>query len=151
MSTFSIEQFPGSADLSAAFAIREEVFVREQAVPLDLEIDGLDPEAFHYLGFVDNVPVATARTRIVAGGDAKIERVAVLQEHRGSRLGFQLMRRIVDDLDAFGIDSTLHAQVSVRGFYEGLGYHAIGDIFDDAGIPHIRMDRSAGTAFSRPA
>jgi predicted GNAT family N-acyltransferase len=142
-----------------ALAIRTRVFVEEQDVPMDREVDGLDGEATHFL-LSDPEPVATARVRPhereasasdrpngdqrePRGGALKVERVAVLADHRGAGYG----RAVMDAVEAYarreGYDEVvLHAQVPVVAFYERLGYTAEGEEFEDAGIPHRTMWKS---------
>ena len=71
-------------NIHESLTIRDKVFIQEQAVPYDLEIDGLDAAATHFIGRVNGEAVATARTRFIEPILAKIERVSVLQEHRGT-------------------------------------------------------------------
>lgn len=102
------------------------------------EVDGKDGECRHYLGFVDDVPVATARVMNL-GKTAKIQRVAVLDEHRGTGLGLALMRFILQDLKSDFGNAVLGSQTHAIGFYEQLGFVAFGAEYDDAGIPHRDM------------
>ena len=129
----------GLEALPTCFAIRHEVFVVGQNVPTDLEVDGLDETCSHVMVWVDGVPVGTARLREVDGA-GKVERVAVLEAHRGEGLG----RLLMHELEALARDrglskAKLNAQTWVIPFYEKLGYVAYGPEFDDAGIPHRAM------------
>ena len=72
-------------------AIRYEVFVGEQNVPEELEIDGLDGEAKHVLAFVDDLPIGTGRIL----GDGHIGRVAVLRDYRGLGIGKMIMKELI--------------------------------------------------------
>lgn len=120
-------------------AIRHRVFVEGQGVPLEREHDGLDASSFHYLGFIDGVSVTTARVRRVNGA-GKIERVAVLPEHERKGIGAMLMASIESDLMDKDVPvAVLSAQTSAQGFYEKLGYSAVGDIFEDAEMDHVHM------------
>lgn len=131
-----------SDDLAACHAIRRAVFIREQAVPEALEIDGLDDAAIHLLAVVDGRPVGCARL-LIDGAVGKIGRVAVLPEARGTGLGAALMRAALDELRRIpGVTTArLGAQTHALGFYERLGFVAEGPVFDDAGIPHRMMSR----------
>jgi predicted GNAT family N-acyltransferase len=82
-------------DLMAVFAVRSIVFVNEQSCPYHEEFDGNDHVATHVLATVDGEPVGTARIRFF-GQFAKVERVAVRQEHRSSRLAFKIARYAFD-------------------------------------------------------
>ena len=125
--------------LEACYAIRTEVFVREQNVPVELELDEHDATAWHFLLFVDGVPMATARL-FNKNGAAKIGRVAVRQCARGTGLGRRIMDVAVNAARELRLEPViLDAQVQVIPFYEKLGFVAEGPVFDDAGIPHRRM------------
>ena len=126
-------------DMPLCLHIRKAVFVEEQNVPVDLEIDGFDSYCQHYLIEQKGEPVATARVRTPEQGKAKIERVAVLKEYRGQKIGAQLMRFILDDLTARYNVIALEAQTQALPFYEKLGFEKTGEEFMDAGIPHYLM------------
>lgn len=126
-------------DFPACAAIRRRVFIEEQAVPEELELDELDATAVHLLATMDGRPVGTARL-LVEGETAKIGRVAVLPELRGTGAGAALMRAALDELRARGVRTAkLGAQTHAIGFYERLGFTAHGPEYDDAGIPHRDM------------
>lgn len=120
--------------------IRETVFVREQGVPLELEWDGLDPMCRHVLAWNDRGdPIGTARL-YQEGQQAKLGRIAVLKAYRGCGVGRSLLRRLLALAQEQGVTEVrLTAQVSAIGFYEREGFQAMGDPFDDAGIPHRAM------------
>ena len=127
-------------DFPACAAIRRRVFIEEQNVPEELELDELDATAVHLLAVQDGRPVGTARL-LIEGESAKIGRVAVLPEMRGTRAGAALMRAALDELRAQpGVTTAkLGAQTHALGFYERLGFVAFGPVYDDAGIPHRDM------------
>ncbi|HUS26600.1 MAG TPA: GNAT family N-acetyltransferase [Nevskiaceae bacterium] len=141
--SLQIETRGGTEDISDALAVRWAVFVEDQDVPVDLEIDGLDAEAEHFIGYVGDEAVAAARIRPYGHEGVKVERVSVLAAHQGKGYGKTLMRHILGRLDAQERPSVLEAQVHALGFYENLGYSATGDVFMDAGIPHRKMERAA--------
>lgn len=127
--------------LASALAIREEVFVHEQAVPLDEELDGKDDGTFHVLALWDGMPVGTAR--IFPGGQAKIGRVAVRQAYRGKAIGVAVMLTaetvaVQQGATHIGLDS----QVTAIPFYERLGYAVDGPEFLDCDIPHRHMSKT---------
>lgn len=126
-------------DLAACLALRRVVFVEEQQVPEELEVDGLDPTALHLLATLDGRPVGTAR--MLLGGDTgKIGRVCVLRELRGTGVGAALIRAAVEELRGLGLRrAKLGSQVHAIPFYERLGFVAEGPVYDDAGIPHRDM------------
>jgi predicted GNAT family N-acyltransferase len=137
-------------DWEAARAIRFEVFVDEQQVPPEEELDAYDAEARHWLVWAvegpggPEGPIATARA--VAQGERgerwKIGRVAVRQPWRGRGVGHALMAAIAEAGKAAGArELVLDSQTHALGFYARLGYVAEGPEFLDAGIPHRRMRR----------
>ncbi|WP_082560605.1 GNAT family N-acetyltransferase [Paenibacillus sp. Root52] len=128
--------------LEACFAIRMSIFVEEQGVPAEDEFDAYDAlgtEARHILLYVDGVPAASSRLRIV-DDVAKLERICVMLEYRKHGLG----RVLIDKLEQMALDqgltkAKLHAQVQASGFYERLGYAPASDVFLEDGIPHLLM------------
>jgi len=129
------------ADWDACYAIRKTVFVEEQAVPLELELDEYDDVATHFLLRNGDAPLATARL-LDKHGLAKIGRVAVLKEARGRGLGLVLMRAVLEEARRRGFtEAVLDSQTYAIPFYERLGFVAEGEEFDDAGIPHYLMRR----------
>ena len=126
-------------DFPACAAIRRRVFIEEQNVPEELELDDLDATAVHLLATQDGRPVGTARL-LIEGETAKIGRVAILPELRGTGAGAALMRAALDELRARGVTTAkLGAQTHAIGFYERLGFTVYGPEYDDAGIPHRDM------------
>jgi predicted GNAT family N-acyltransferase len=125
-------------DLEACFALRAQVFIQEQGVPVSEEIDELDPVCLHLLARDGDVPVGTAR--IYINDDvAKIGRVCVLSTHRGIGLGAALIRKAMDVAQPHAKTAKLGAQVHAIGFYEALGFAVQGPVYDDAGIDHRDM------------
>ncbi len=139
--TITVTQTP--AEREACYDIRKAVFVQEQAVPLELEIDKYDDVATHFLlRDAEGTPLATARL-LDKHGLAKIGRVAVMQEARGRGLGLRLMQFVVDEAQKRGFtEAVLDSQAYAIPFYERLGFTAEGEEFDDAGIPHFLMRRT---------
>jgi len=139
----AIEEIRDGPGMEAALDIRHRVFCVEQGVSKAEEFDGRDRECRHYLARLNGAPVGAARTRPLDGGAAKVERVAVLSEHRGRGIGRALMDRTVDDLVKAGLASVVvHAQCHAEPFYRSLGFVTEGGVFDEAGIPHVRMVRT---------
>ncbi|MFI9647504.1 GNAT family N-acetyltransferase [Streptomyces sp. NPDC052040] len=149
---FVVRPAEDPADREACFAVREEVFVREQGVPEDIEYDAHDAGADHVLAVrEDGVPLGTGRLLYGeaaagrTGGDPSVGslgRLAVTREARGLGVGAALVRAIEDAARARGLTAVdLHAQTRALGFYERLGYTAYGPEFPDAGIPHRAMRR----------
>jgi predicted GNAT family N-acyltransferase len=135
-----VAEIAGGIALERAFEIRRIVFCDEQGVSREEEFDGLDGTCRQYLATIGDLAVGTARTRPLEDGHIKIERVAVLQGYRDLGVGTSLMERIMVDIGEMPM--TLNAQFETKSFYKRLGFSAIGDIFDEAGIAHVRMVRS---------
>jgi predicted GNAT family N-acyltransferase len=129
-----------SSDLMpAAFAVRHQVFVVEQAVPPELERDEFDDVAVHLVALRGDEVVGTLRI-VVSGGTAKIGRMAVLASERKGGIGTRLMERAAEVAQEMSVtDITLHAQLTAKEFYGKLGYCEEGDIFEEAGIAHVSM------------
>jgi predicted GNAT family N-acyltransferase len=126
-------------ELKQAFAIRMRVFVREQGVPADIELDRDDRRAIHFLAFADKKAIGTARI-VIHRGSAKIGRMAVIKKYRRRGVGAKLLQRAIATAKRLRPKKIyLHAQVAVSGFYEGFGFASVGPIFDEAGIPHRKM------------
>ncbi len=117
--------------------IRHKVFVEEQHVPVDEEIDEHDVNAVHWLAYGPNDrPMATSRML----SDGCIGRMAVLKEYRERGVGSALMRKMIRYAVREGMEQIfLNAQIKAIPFYEGFGFTAQGDPFMDAGIPHKTM------------
>ena len=134
-----VKRVSSRKELEKAFAIRLRVFVREQGVPEEIEIDGDDKRALHFLAFEGNKAVGTARL-VMRHSTAKIGRMAVLKTSRGRGVGRRLLRRAVVTAKEQGAQKIyLHAQVPVIGFYEAMAFRCVGSVFKEAGIPHRKM------------
>ncbi len=120
--------------------IRKIVFMEEQHVPLELEIDELEDQTIHVVGYLKDEPVTTARIYETSSDIYKVQRVAVLKEQRGKQYGADLMKEIKRFvLERHGKSLVLDAQDHALHFYEKLGYTITSEGFMDAGIPHHTM------------
>jgi predicted GNAT family N-acyltransferase len=128
---------------SGACEVRRLVFQEEQGISADLEFDGQDAAAQHFIAFLGHQIVGTARVRYFPEQNAaKIERMAVLSNFRKQGIGFELMQYILNYLQLARIQmAKIHAQERVKLFYERLGFQQQGLPFDEAGISHISMIR----------
>lgn len=125
-----------------ALAVRHEVFVEGQGVPADLEVDEHEDEAVHFVAYLDGEPVGAARFREKTPETVKVERVAVLDRHRGEGYGAAIMDRVEAAAAERGYARvTLHAQTHAAPFYDRLDYERVGEEFEEAGIPHVRMEK----------
>jgi predicted GNAT family N-acyltransferase len=119
-----------------AYPIRLTVFVHEQGVPEELELDDDDLSAWHAVVFKDGQAIATGR--LLSSG--KIGRLAVLRQYRGQGVGTHLLQTILKYGKEQKVNQFfLHAQASASGFYERIGFKPIGPVFNEAGIDHIKM------------
>ncbi len=119
--------------------VREQVFMREQGVPEELEWDGEDPRAIHVVARNDDGEVI-GTGRLLA--DGHIGRLAVLPPWRGRGVGSALLQALLDAARGLGLKQVfLHARLQALGFYARHGFKATGNVFPDAGIPHRTMRR----------
>ena len=134
-----IQQTTWQQDKELLSNIRYQVFVVEQKVPIELEIDDDDPLAAHVLCLADGQPVGTGRILL----DGHIGRLAVLQAHRKKGYGNKLLDHLELIAQENGLTEVfLNAQITAIPFYEKRRYMIISDIFDDAGIPHQTMRKT---------
>ncbi len=121
----------------ALSSVRRIVFIEEQQVPEELELDEFDPVCHHVLVTdSNNKPVATARIDT----DGRIGRMAVLKTFRGQGIGSALLGALLDYAGKEQYASIhLHAQTTAIPFYEKHGFMVDGEQFMDAGIPHRNM------------
>ena len=134
---YSVRLADWSRDEDAIREIREDVFVREQSVPSELEWDGLDPGCLHALAETPSGEVV-GTGRLHPSG--KIGRMAVRGHWRGRGVGAAILERLLEAARDDGMaDLYLHAQTQVTGFYARYGFVAEGPEFDEAGIPHRLM------------
>ena len=118
-------------------SVRQEVFVVEQKVPAEEEIDDLDPIAAHFLA-VDSNGLAIGTARVIP--DGHIGRVAVLKDWRGQGVGRVLTEATIEYLRSKSFEEArLNSQVQVVEFYEKLGFKSHGEVFYECEIPHLAM------------
>lgn len=142
MENFTIQWATLPQDLPKIYKIRYLVFQLEQGVSSTQEFDGHDEQADHVLVYLGQTAVGTARVRSLQEQTRKLERFAILPAARGIGLGRHLMDFILQELTAQSIAIVwLNAQVPVQPFYEKFGFTAEGDVFEEAGMPHIRMKK----------
>lgn len=120
-------------------AVRHAVFVIEQQVPEDEEWDAADAECSHVLALCGDVPIGTGRI----DRNGKIGRMAVLERWRGHGVGKCIMQELLDMARAQGLKRLyLNAQITARSFYERFGFIAAGELFLEANIEHVRMEKA---------
>ncbi|AGI38963.1 acyltransferase [Thermoclostridium stercorarium subsp. thermolacticum DSM 2910] len=136
----TIKRVENSSEFEQAYKIRVEVFVKEQNVPEEIELDEFDKTAVHVVAYRDDEPVGCGRV-FMEGDYARIGRVAVLKKERKKGTG----RLICEELIRIGKEKgakkfVLDAQVQAIGFYQKLGFAVKSDVFIEAGIEHVRME-----------
>lgn len=126
-------------ELEDAYTVRKIVFVDEQNVPVEEEIDQYEDEAAHFVLYHHDAPIGAGRFRDVEGY-GKVERICVLKEARKLGAGKAMM----EEIEAYALGKGFHklklnAQTHAIPFYTNLGYEVVSDEFLDAGIPHKTM------------
>lgn len=128
--------------LEAAYSIRRRVFIEEQHVPEEIELDADDARAFHALALRGGQPVGCGRYVEHGPGEIKIGRMAALRELRGSGIGRAVLEFLIETARNRGYTrAILHAQLTAEGFYLKQGFHPEGNVFEEAGILHRAMTR----------
>lgn len=121
--------------------VRRQVFQKEQGIEKNLDFDGDDNTAIHVVVYKDKKPLATSRIRFLNNKEkAKVERVAVLSSMRGLGIG-KLVMSIIDNYlkEEKVLEVFLDSQLSAKEFYKKLGYTQEGEVFEEVGIPHVKM------------
>jgi predicted GNAT family N-acyltransferase len=131
--------YSNSEFFTAALNIRTLVFVEEQHVDAALEYDGNDSKSIHYLLYVDDIPVGTARRRDTEDG-IKLERLAILRDYRGKGYANDMMVYLLNDISRNERKIYLHAQKGVEDIYKKHGFKITGEKFIEAGIEHYKME-----------
>ncbi|NLY18873.1 MAG: GNAT family N-acetyltransferase [Clostridiaceae bacterium] len=138
----SIKRIKNTDEIGDAFYVRTKVFVREQHVPLEIEIDEYDKTAEHVIAYLEDKPIGCGRL-ILNGKKARIGRVAVLKENRRCGIGKKICVELMNiALEKGAEDIVLDAQITAVGFYKKLGFAEAGEKFMEAGIEHIQMKKS---------
>jgi len=128
-----------------ALAIRKEVFINEEGIDPKDELDGTDEDKMHYVGYVADKPVTTARIDMLAGNRVKIQRVATVADERKKGYSGELIKQIIKDAQQSDVAHIqLDAQLTALAFYQELGFVAVGETFTEAGIEHRTMEYQAG-------
>lgn len=141
--TSIVEIGPGG-DISVSAAIRKTVFVSEQGIPVEDEMDVYDAVAWHIVLLADGVPAGCGRITI-ENGIAKLGRVAVLKEKRRQGYATLICKALIDIARREKADMvTLHSQSYAAELYDKMGFVRVGEAFLEEGIPHIRMDITLG-------
>ncbi len=120
--------------------IRTQVFVIEQQVPAEIELDHWDAVAWHLLAYQKNQPIGTLRLFVDTQGQGCLGRMAVRAACRGQGFGHLLLTEALIQAQRLAFTSLLiHAQCQAAGFYRKVGFLPFGEIFMEAGISHQLM------------
>jgi predicted GNAT family N-acyltransferase len=131
-----IELLPWEHARELASPIRFEVFVREQHVPAEIELDDMDAQCIHAVAFLEELPVGTGRLL----PDGHIGRMAVLKSHRNRGVGAAMLKRLIEAARSRGDrEVALSAQVHAVPFYRAHGFVEEGAEYEEAGIAHQAM------------
>ncbi|WP_285057267.1 GNAT family N-acetyltransferase [Pedobacter ginsengisoli] len=137
METLQVNKVHSKDDLEKVFAVRKTVFVDEQNCPPELEWEH-EGESVHFLALLNGEPCGACRWRKTDNG-YKLERFAVLMEHRGKRIGQALVAAALSDLPGDAGYIYLNAQLDAMRMYSRFGFIAEGEQFEEAGIQHFKM------------
>jgi predicted GNAT family N-acyltransferase len=133
-----IELMGWAAARAEASRVRLAVFVEEQGVPPEIEMDEKDAVCVHALAYAQGRAVGTGRLL----PDGHIGRMAVLKESRSLGVGGAILERLVEEARRRGMkEVVLSAQTHALGFYRRHGFIEEGKVFEEAGIPHQEMRR----------
>lgn len=141
MEALQVNKVNSKEDLNKVFEVRKTVFVDEQNCPPELEWEH-EEESTHFLALVNNEPCGACRWRKTDNG-YKLERFAVLKEHRGKRIGQALVAAALSDLPSDAGYIYLNAQLQAMGTYARFGFVPEGEPFEEAGIQHMKMVKKA--------
>ncbi|MHA6251718.1 GNAT family N-acetyltransferase [Oceanobacillus sp. CAU 1775] len=135
----TVRQVMTDKEREDAFRVRMIVFVEEQKVPPEEELDAHDETAIHFISYHEDEAVAASRLRFV-DEYGKLERICVLKEYRGKNIGKEIIQHMEAKIRENGYKKAkLNAQTHAQEFYKKLGYETVSEEFMDAGIPHVTM------------
>ena len=142
MDNLSYKIAASDCELKGAFEVRKQVFVEEQGISEDLELDEHDMEAMHMVVKDGERIVGTARVLFLAASQAKLERMAILKLFRHRGIGKSIISFLDEEFTNRGIEQVvLHAQCSAVNFYKSCGFEESGSPFWEAGIKHVKMQK----------
>lgn len=127
-------------ELKKCLEIREEVFVEEQKVKKEIEVDEFEKSSIHFLAFVEEKPIATGRLRIEKSF-LNFERIAVLKKYRGQKVG----KALIEAMEKYGQEKyprylfKISSQKPALNFYKKLGWIALGKVYMRANMEHQTM------------
>lgn len=139
MKDLKIRLVKNKREYGEVLRIRLNVFVKEQKVPREIEIDEYENTSKHFIAFYRGKPIGCGRLRFLKG-KAKFERIAVLKRYRNKGFGTRILMYMVNYAKRKNPKEIyMHAQYYLREYYKKLGFRPVGKIFYEAGIKHIKM------------
>ena len=143
METIEIKQVETESELEQAIAVRFRVFVGEQSIPPEEELDEADATATHAIALCQGKVVGTGRLLVMDGDEAQIGRMAVDSAWRRRGIGSQILEFLEQSARALCVKScVLHAQEYVKSFYAAHGYREHGDSFLEVNILHVEIRKT---------
>lgn len=144
MNDYTVQHIQDEQGRQDAYLIRNTVFVQEQKVPEELELDQYEADSEHFVAYDPlGKPIGAGRLRPLSDTEAKVERICVLKTGRGQGIGQSLMHKIEQVAREKGIRTlSLHAQDLAVSFYHRLGYTTVSSPFEEAGIIHVKMKKN---------
>ena len=143
MDDIEVKLVETEADLEGAINVRMRVFVVEQQIPAEEELDEADATATHAIALCQGRVIGTGRMLVMEEdeeGTCRIGRMAVDQEWRRHGVGGRILECLEAEARVQGITTCLlHAQEYVKDFYAGHGYREQGEVFLEVDIPHVEM------------
>jgi len=131
--------------IATAKQLRFNVFVTEQNIPASQEMDDQDFNCCHFVAYIHNRPVATARL----SPQGKLTRMAVIKLYRRHHVGSFILKELATHAKTLGLEQVYcHAQTTSTDFYKKNGFQIIGKPFNEAGILHIKMQKNLALCFS---
>ena len=144
--TIKVAELP--EDFSAMRSVRAAVFQLEQRIEPELDFDGKDETSDQILAYMNAQPIGTARIRYLDDRTAKIERLAVLPIVRGKGIGKLIMEKAIELAAQKKMQEVvIHSQEYIQGLHQKLGFEPEGAVFEEAGIPHVKMRKKLGSTY----
>ncbi|MTI67930.1 MAG: GNAT family N-acetyltransferase [Firmicutes bacterium] len=133
--------FKGLKHIEDAHKVRTLVFIKEQKVSKEVEMDGLDKDSYHVIVYENNLPIATGRL-LKKDNIYSIGRVAVIKDYRHKNYGKIVMDELIKKAKDLGVKEVfIHSQLHAKKFYEKLGFKPFGKVYKEANIKHISMKK----------
>ena len=138
MNQLKIKEVETKQEYEQILNIRKKVFIEEQKVPKDIEIDEYETKSTQFVVYLNKEPIGCARIRF--NNFAKLERIAIIKQYRGKGFGTKLTQYLIDYCHKKNIfHIRLNSQLYVAEFYKKIGFKRFGEVFFEAGIKHVEM------------